>query len=97
VPDVAAIEIRGLTKSYGDVEAVRGVDLTVETGEVLVLGEDPQRSPVEVLIAVGLAGETEEVMGLLDVLFAGGWPKRNTPSCRSDVTPPPPSLPSFCR
>lgn len=42
MPDVAAIEVRGLTKSCGD---------------------------VEVLIAVGLAGETEEVTGLLDVLF----------------------------
>jgi ABC-2 type transport system ATP-binding protein len=33
----AAIEIRGLRKSYGDVEAVRGIDLTVEEGEVFAL------------------------------------------------------------
>ena len=32
-----AIEIRGLTKTYGDVEAVRGVDLSIETGEVFAL------------------------------------------------------------
>jgi ABC-2 type transport system ATP-binding protein len=32
-----AIEIRGLRKSYGDVEAVRGVDLTVAAGEVFAL------------------------------------------------------------
>jgi len=32
-----AIEIRGLRKSYEDVEAVRGVDLTVEEGEVFAL------------------------------------------------------------
>ena len=32
-----AIEVRGLRKSYGDVEAVRGVDLTVQTGEVFAL------------------------------------------------------------
>ncbi len=32
-----AIEIRGLTKSYGEVEAVRGIDLTVEEGEVFAL------------------------------------------------------------
>lgn len=33
----AAIEVRGLKKSYGPVEAVRGVDLTVEGGEVFAL------------------------------------------------------------
>lgn len=32
-----AISIRGLTKSYGDVHAVRGIDLTVEEGEVFAL------------------------------------------------------------
>ena len=32
-----AIEVRGLRKSYGDVEAVRGIDLTVESGEVFAL------------------------------------------------------------
>jgi ABC-2 type transport system ATP-binding protein len=32
-----AISIRALTKSYGDVQAVRGVDLTIETGEVFAL------------------------------------------------------------
>ncbi|MEX2459162.1 MAG: ABC transporter ATP-binding protein [Actinomycetota bacterium] len=33
----AAIEIRGLRKSYGDVEAVRGIDLTVPVGGVFAL------------------------------------------------------------
>jgi ABC-2 type transport system ATP-binding protein len=33
----AAIEIRGLRKSYGGVEAVRGIDLTVSEGEVFGL------------------------------------------------------------
>ena len=32
-----AIEVRGLRKSYGDVEAVRGIDLSVSTGEVFAL------------------------------------------------------------
>jgi ABC-2 type transport system ATP-binding protein len=32
-----AIEVRGLRKSYGDVEAVRGIDLAVRTGEVFAL------------------------------------------------------------
>src|SRR5260370_38914389 len=33
----AAIEVRGLTKSYGAVRAVRGVDLTVERGQIFAL------------------------------------------------------------
>jgi ABC-2 type transport system ATP-binding protein len=33
----AAIEIRGLRKSYGDVAAVAGVDLTIKEGEVFAL------------------------------------------------------------
>jgi ABC-2 type transport system ATP-binding protein len=32
---VITIEVRGLTKSYGSVRAIRGVDLTVEQGEIL--------------------------------------------------------------
>jgi ABC-2 type transport system ATP-binding protein len=31
------IEIKGLRKSYGDVEAIRGIDLSVERGEVFAL------------------------------------------------------------
>jgi ABC-2 type transport system ATP-binding protein len=33
----AAIEVRGLQKSYGGVEAVRGIDFRVESGEVFAL------------------------------------------------------------
>jgi ABC-2 type transport system ATP-binding protein len=32
-----AIDVKGLRKSYGDVEAVRGIELHVETGEVFAL------------------------------------------------------------
>jgi ABC-2 type transport system ATP-binding protein len=35
--DRTAIEIRGLRKSYGDVQAVRGIDLVVREGEVFAL------------------------------------------------------------
>ncbi len=35
--DPHAIEISGLRKSYGDVEAVRGIDLRVNSGEVLAI------------------------------------------------------------
>jgi ABC-2 type transport system ATP-binding protein len=34
VSDTTAIEISGLTKRYGDVEAVRGIDLAIREGEV---------------------------------------------------------------
>jgi len=33
----AAIEVRGLTKSYGAVQAVRGIDLAVERGQIFAL------------------------------------------------------------
>ena len=33
----AAIEVRGLAKSYGAVHAVRGIDLTVERGQIFAL------------------------------------------------------------
>ena len=32
-----AVEVRGLVKRYGPLEAVRGIDFTVERGEVLSL------------------------------------------------------------
>jgi ABC-2 type transport system ATP-binding protein len=35
--DGTAIQVRGLTKSYGDVRAVGGIDLTVKVGEVFAL------------------------------------------------------------
>ena len=34
---MAAVEVRGLRKSYGQVQAVRGIDLRVEPGEVFAL------------------------------------------------------------
>ena len=35
--DALAIEVKGLIKSYGDVKAVRGIDLSVRKGEVFAL------------------------------------------------------------
>ena len=32
-----AIEVTGLRKSYGDVHAVQGIDLTIATGEIFAL------------------------------------------------------------
>ncbi|MCF8555455.1 MAG: ABC transporter ATP-binding protein [Candidatus Planktophila sp.] len=34
---MSLIEVKGLKKSYGDVDAVRGVDLTIEQGEIFSL------------------------------------------------------------
>jgi len=34
---VSVVEVRGLRKTYGDLEAVRGIDLSVEAGEVFAL------------------------------------------------------------
>lgn len=34
---MSAIEIEGLTKRYGDVQALRGIDLAVEAGEIVAL------------------------------------------------------------
>ena len=33
----AAVEVRGLRKAYGGVEAVRGIDFSIEAGEVFGL------------------------------------------------------------
>jgi ATPase subunit of ABC transporter with duplicated ATPase domains len=44
-----AIRVRGLRKRYGDVEAVRGIDLTVHKGEIFAFlgpngaGDDDRR------------------------------------------------------
>src|SRR5450759_3779577 len=48
----AIIEVRGLTKSYGQVRAVRGVDMQIARGEVLAMlgtNEDGKTSTVEIL------------------------------------------------
>src|SRR5207237_5001377 len=37
VPDTDAVQVQGLTKSYGDVHAVRGIDFHIARGEVFAL------------------------------------------------------------
>ncbi len=85
----AAIDVHGLTKSYGDHHAVRGVDLTVEEGEILaflgpngagktttieilegfrdrtsgevrVLGEDPETAPLSWRERIGIVLQESE-------------------------------------
>jgi ABC-2 type transport system ATP-binding protein len=49
---MSLIEVKGLTKSYGDVHAVRGIDLNIEQGEIFsILGPNGagKTSTVEIL------------------------------------------------
>jgi ABC-2 type transport system ATP-binding protein len=62
--DEPAILIRGLTKSYGSVAALRGIDLEVKRGEVFgFLGPNG-------------AGKTTTIRCLLDLIRAGGGSMR---------------------
>ncbi|MBL8220230.1 MAG: ABC transporter ATP-binding protein [Bryobacterales bacterium] len=55
----AAISVRGLTKSYGDVEAVRGIDFEVQPGEVFgLLGPNGAGKTTTVEILEGLRTRT---------------------------------------
>lgn len=64
----AVIEVSGLRKSYGDVEAVRGIDFTVRAGEVFgLLGPNGAGKTTTVEILEGLRSRTSgevRVLGL---------------------------------
>src|SRR5437870_12469676 len=69
-PD-AAIRIRSLTKRYGDVEAVRGIDLDVRAGEIFgLIGPDGAGKPSTFQI---LGGVMQATAGTADLL---GQPAR---------------------
>ena len=54
-PSSSALSVRGLRKSYGDVEAVRGLDLTVDTGECFgLLGPNGAGKTTTIEICEGL-------------------------------------------
>ncbi|GAB3079590.1 ABC transporter ATP-binding protein [Pedococcus soli] len=56
VHTVPAIELRGLTKSFGTVHAVRGIDLTVAPGEVVaLLGPNGAGKTTTIDLLLGLA------------------------------------------
>jgi len=65
---VAAIEVRGLRKAYRGVEAVRGVDLTVEEGEVFaLLGPNGAGKTTTVEILEGHRDRTDGAVSVLGV------------------------------
>src|ERR1700709_1058995 len=56
---IPAIELRGLTKSFGNIRAVDGIDLTIAQGEgVALLGPHGAGKSTTVDLALGLANPT---------------------------------------
>jgi ABC-2 type transport system ATP-binding protein len=66
-PVTSAIEARGLSKSYGEIEAVRGIDLSIEVGEtVALLGPNGAGKSTTIDMILGLAdpdGGSVSVLG----------------------------------
>ena len=77
---VHAIEIQGLRKSYGSTEAVRGIDLVVETGEVFAfLGPNGAGKTTTVEILEGYrerTGGEARVLGIDPAAGDGSWRER---------------------
>jgi ABC-2 type transport system ATP-binding protein len=77
----AAIEVKGLTKAFGPVQAVAGVDLTIETGEIFaLLGPNGAGKTTTVEI---LEGFTARDAGEIKVL--GQDPAKNDPALKARI------------
>jgi len=65
---LAAVSLRGVTKAFGDVQAVRGVDLTIQPGEVVAfLGPNGAGKTTTIDMILGLSRPTSgeaAVLGL---------------------------------
>jgi ABC-2 type transport system ATP-binding protein len=77
---MSAIEVRDLRKSYGALEAVRGIDFTVERGEVFgLLGPNGAGKTTTVEILEGYRrrdGGTAQVLGVDPAAAKGDWRER---------------------
>ncbi len=75
-----AISVRGLRKSYGELEAVRGIDFEVERGEVFgLLGPNGAGKTTTVEILEGYRrrdGGDVEVLGVDPARAGGDWRER---------------------
>jgi ABC-2 type transport system ATP-binding protein len=64
---VSAIELCGLRKSYGSIEAVRGIDVSIETGEtVALLGPNGAGKSTTIDMILGLAQPDAGTVSVLD-------------------------------
>jgi ABC-2 type transport system ATP-binding protein len=78
---VTAVAVRGLRKRYGDYEALRGIDFTIDTGEVFgLLGPNGAGKTTTIEI---LEGYRSRDGGDVEVL--GVDPERAPPSWREDL------------
>jgi ABC-2 type transport system ATP-binding protein len=78
---VSVIEVGGLRKSYGDVEAVRGIDLHVERGEVFaLLGPNGAGKTTTTEILEGFRRRTAGEVSVL-----GHDPERNEPELKAKI------------
>jgi ABC-2 type transport system ATP-binding protein len=78
---LTAVQVRGLHKTYGDVEAVRGIDFSIEAGEVFgLLGPNGAGKTTTVEI---LEGYRERDAGTVEVL--GADPQQAGSSWREQV------------
>jgi len=69
------VSIRGLRKTYGEVEAVAGIDLEIERGEIFAfLGPNGAGKTTTVEILEGFRTRTEGVVSVLGVDPAKGDP-----------------------
>jgi ABC-2 type transport system ATP-binding protein len=78
---VSAVKVQGLLKRYGDVEAVRGIDFTIEAGEVFgLLGPNGAGKTTTVEI---LEGYRKRDAGTVEVL--GADPQRAGSAWREQI------------